>query len=67
MNLQTKVIVGVIDGTTGVISSANVAVLGTNTVAGSYLYNCQLTSGLRIVTKANPANFKPSITVIWRR
>ena len=67
VNCNTKSIVGIIDGTSGTFgSSTTIAVLGTNSVAGSYLYNCQLNTALRVVVKGG-ATIKPDITVVYRR
>ncbi len=50
--------IGIIDGTSG--STVNVGSLKASVVEGTYLYDCSISSGLRIITAASS-----DITVIW--
>lgn len=52
--------VTVIDGTSG--STPNVAVLKASIVEGTYLYDCAVATGLRIITGA-----ASDITVTWTK
>ena len=68
MNVATAFTVGIVDGTSG--STANVGTIYKNATTGSYLYNCQLNAGLRIITTGGSVSnidTKPSITVVYRR
>lgn len=66
-DVTTQYVIGIVDGTSG--TTPNVGKLRP-TVTGSYLYNCQLTNGLRIVplrTVSVSGFVRPDITVITRR
>jgi len=50
--------ISIIDNTSG--STANIGTLKASVVEGTYIYNCEFTTGLRIVTAASS-----DITVIY--
>lgn len=50
----------VIDGTSG--STTNLALFAANIAEGTYTFNCQISTGLRIIAAANTA-----FTVIWKK
>ena len=52
--------IGIIDNTTG--TTVNVGQLKASVVEGTYLYNCAMDKGIRIVTAA-----ASDITVVWDR
>ena len=64
VNVATACTIGIIDNTSG--TTVNVAKLWKNATSGSYLYNCLLTTGLRIVVNG-ASSITPDITVVWRR
>ena len=64
VNVSTAVTVGIIDNTSG--TTVNVGRIGTLAKTGSYLYNVQLTTGLRIVV-TGVSTITPDITVVTRR
>jgi len=68
-NITTAYTIGIVDSATTTNVTANVAILKP-TVTGSYLYNCEMGAGLRIVlAKYNGYGpvITPDITVVTRR
>jgi hypothetical protein len=64
INVSSLYTVGLVDNTTG--TTVNVGKIYKSATTGSYLYNCEMNAGLRIVT-TGAATIIPDITVITRR
>jgi hypothetical protein len=63
VNVSSLYTVGIVDATSG--TTVNVGKIAKSATTGSYLYNCVIGSGLRVVV-TGASTITPDITVVYR-